>query len=109
MGEPEQQITPRPFVYQLQRLSYQRQEAIIGALIMCLSTLSAQYLIQNIYSQVQSEDIKIGLSIFVGGFAIVGWRIGNSVYFNGLERNGQSDRTARNSGLIYGLGAANLL
>jgi hypothetical protein len=54
MGEPEQQITSRPLLSQLQ--SYQRQEAIIGALMMCLSTLSAQFLIQDIYSWQMSEE-----------------------------------------------------
>jgi uncharacterized protein YacL len=108
MGEPEQQITSRPLAYQLQRLSYQRQEAIIGALIMCLSTISIQHFIQNIYSRVQSKDGQQALSILVGIFAMAGLIIGLSVYFNGLGMSEQSDRTARNKGLIYGLGAANV-
>jgi hypothetical protein len=54
MGEPEQQITSRLLQYQLH--SYQRQEAIIGTLMMCLSTLSAQFLIQNIYSWQISKE-----------------------------------------------------
>ena len=105
MGEPGQQITSPPLLYQLQ--IHQRQEAIIGALIMCLSTLSAQYLIQNIYSWLQGEEPAVFLSGYVVFFAIFAWVIGLKIYFQGFKWKGQSDVTARNKGLIYGLVAAN--
>lgn len=125
MGEPEEQITSRLLLYQSQ--SYQRQEAIIGTLMMCLSTLSAQFLIQNIYSwqigkekpecliqniysqQQWEESEKIGfLSFLVIVFETVLWVIGLMIYFQGFENKGQRDIAARNKGLIYGLGAVNL-
>jgi magnesium-transporting ATPase (P-type) len=121
MGEPEQQITSRPLLYQLQ--SYQRQEAIIGVLMMCLSTLSAQFLIQNIYSwqmskekpniysrqqRDQRDEIVGVLSFFVVALAIIPWVIGLSIYFQGFEAKGRSDIAARNKGLICGLGAVNI-
>jgi hypothetical protein len=125
MEEPEQQITSRPLLYQLQ--SYERQEAIVGVLMMCLSTLSAQFLIQNIYSwqmskkkpevlinniysrqrRDQSEEIVAFLSFIVVAFAIMLWAIGLHIYFQGFENNGRMDIAARNKGLIYGLGAVN--
>jgi hypothetical protein len=125
MGEPEQQITSRPLLCQLQ--SYQRQEAIIGVLIMCLSTLSAQGLIQNIYSwqmskekpefirniycwqQQDHREETVGLlSCLVVLCAIVPWVIGLNIYFEGLKWKGRSDIAARNKGLIYGLRAVNV-
>jgi hypothetical protein len=106
MGESEQQITSRPLLYHLQ--SYQRQEAIIGALIMCLSTLSAQFVIQNIYSWQQDKELAAAMSFVVALFAIFAWGSGLVIYFKGFERKGQRDLTARNKGLIYGLGAVNV-
>jgi hypothetical protein len=122
MGEPEQQITSRLLLYQLQ--SYQRQESMIGILMMCLSTLSAQFLIQNlqtskeqperliqnIYSRQQQEESEkiAALSILVILFETILWLFGLIIYLEGLENKGQRDIAARNKGLIYGLGAVNI-
>jgi hypothetical protein len=109
MGEPEQQITSRLLLYQLQ--SYQRQEAIIGILMMCLSTLSAQFLIQNIYPCQQWEEsggTAEFLSCLVVAFETVLWVTGLIIYFQGFENKGKRDIAARNKGLIYGLGAVNI-
>ena len=127
MGEPEKQITSRPLSCQLQ--SYERQEAIIGVSVMCLSTLSAQFLVQNIYSwqmskekpesftqniyslqqQEQNKENIVGLlSSLVVVLASWLWVFGLEVYFQGFERKGRSNIAARNKGLIYGLGAVNL-
>ena len=48
MGAPERQAMLRTAFDQLR--SNHRQEATIGALLMCLSTLSAEFLVKNIYS-----------------------------------------------------------
>ena len=127
MREPEQQIKSRPLQCQLQ--SYEHQEAIIGASIMCLSTISAQFLVQNIYSWQMSKEkpeclnqniysrqqygpsseaIAGLLSSFVVVFAIYLWVFGLEIYFKGFEKKGRSDIAARNKGLIYGAGAVNL-
>ena len=118
MGQPEQQITSRLL---------KRQEAIIGTLMMCLSTLSAQFLIQNIYAwQISEETLECliqniysqrqwpvsertgALSFLVIAFEAVLWVVGLIIYFQAFENKGQRDRAARNKGLMYGLGAVNI-
>jgi hypothetical protein len=87
---------------------HQRQEAIIGILIMCLSTLFPEFLIQNIYSWQPPEGIAELLSVGVIFSAILTWMQGFEIYFHGFERREKSDITARNKGLIYGFGVANV-
>jgi hypothetical protein len=106
MGEPEQQATSCPLPYQLQ--SHQRQEAIIGTLVMCLSTHFAQFLIQNIHSWQRSDGKAEFLSVCVMFFMMLAWIKGLGIYFQGFKMNGRSDITARNKGLVYGLGAVNV-
>ena len=126
MGEPERQIKSRPLPSQLQ--IYERQEAIIGASIMCLSTISAQFLVQTMYSwqmgktrvEFPSQNIcspqlfdqreaMVGLLSFViVALASYLWVLGLEIYFRGFEKKGRRDIAARNKGLIYGFGAVNV-
>ena len=126
MGEPERQIKSRPLPSQLQ--IYERQEAIIGASIMCLSTISAQFLVQTMYSwqmgkkrvEFPSQNIcspqlfdqreaMVGLPSFViVALASYLWGLGLEIYFRGFEKKGRKDIAARNKGLIYGFGAVNV-
>lgn len=61
MGEPEQQTTSRPLAYQLWRINYQRKDAAMGALTMCisvsLSALSVHYIIRRLCNQRQEALI----------------------------------------------------
>ena len=109
MGEAKQQAS-RPLQYHLENLGYhRRQEAIIGTLIMCLSTLLSKLLIQNIHSwPLWGEDWKSFLSGWVIFVAILCGIIGLRVYFDGLDREPSEIITGRNKGLIYGLGAVNI-
>lgn len=131
MGAPERQAMLRTAFDQLR--SNHRQEATIGALIMCLSTLSAEFLIKNIYSwQLGERNLQFDiqniyswqlneraecLAAFLSGLVIVvaifPWIQGLELYYEHLQKKETIHMpglhiSARNKGLIYGLGAVNI-
>lgn len=102
MGAPKLQC-------HIENIGYHRQEAIIGTLIMCLSTLLPQLLTQNIHSwRYWGEEGKSSLPCCVSLGAIVCWIVGLTIYFDGFDREKNDSITGRNKGLIYGLGAVNI-